>query len=97
MELIDKNVKEATDTCEMGMGSTMPNWSESGIETKVERLGDVVRNIERELTGITKYMNQLIGHSHANGKVVKELSHPHQIEEPLCHLSFEESYLHLEA
>ena len=85
MSETEEKIKEATDTCEMGMGEESKpmrdtNWSESGIETKVERLRNVVRNLERELEKMAKYTNQLIGHSHAEGKIVKELSHPYNPE-----------------
>ncbi|KKL91207.1 hypothetical protein LCGC14_1897080 [marine sediment metagenome] len=72
------------DTCSMDLKSDKPmrepKWGESGIEVKVEKLRNVVRNLEREFVEITKYMNQLIGHSHVDGKIVKELLHPHSIE-----------------
>ena len=77
------------DTCGMELKSDKPTreskWGESGIEVKVEKLRNMALNLERELEQITKYVNQLIGHSHVDGKLVKELLHPHSIEASFYH------------
>ena len=75
----DEKIKQ--DECNTHKSMREPTWAESGIEVKVEKLGNVVRNLERELEIMVKYVNQLIGHSHSEGKVVKELSHPNSIEQ----------------
>lgn len=53
-------------------------WDELKLEEKVDKLKRTVEGQARALTKMSECLTSLIRHSHADGKVVKELSHPNQ-------------------
>ena len=53
-----------------------PYWDELDAEGKIERIRNVVKELQGTVKRMSDYMNQLIDHEHLDGKMVKRISHP---------------------
>ena len=52
------------------------HWGELDDQGRIERLRQVIKDQERLLERVTKYLTQLIDHEHLDGKMVQKISHP---------------------
>ena len=51
-------------------------WSELSDPEKIERLRDVIKNLERAIEKMASYLDKLVGHQHLDGRLYKPIEHP---------------------
>ena len=72
--------KKGEKTMEGTISDTKPMreayWEKLDDPGKIERLRRIIKDQERLLNRVTKYLNQLIDHEHLDGKMVQQISHP---------------------